>query len=574
MATVTTQDESRGDTVEETHDQVLTTSASHTAQSTFHGPSDPEKGHVDEQGPPSEPPRTSKKPLSFYMAFLSLLMMVLIVSLDATILAVALPTISSELGGTTLQAFWASLVFTLAVVVVQPIYTSVSNVMGRKVVLYTAFVLFAVGSIVFAVSPSMGVLIFGRAIQGLGGGGLDVLSEVVTADITTLKERAFWIGMLSVPMAAGCILGPILGAVFSDYANWRWIGWINLPLVAISMVLAVLFMRLKRLETSFLSRLAKIDWIGMAIFITACALVSVPLSWAGVMYPWSSWKTLVPLIIGVLTIISLAIYEKYPQEAVFPYRIFKSRTAVLCLLGSSIHGMLLYTLLLYLPLFFQAVFLETGLQSAVSILPFCTLVMVCTGVSAWVVDFFRHYRWVMWTGWVLLAVGTGLFALWNENHDATTNRALSATFQVISGFGIGTVFVVPCIPMQASASAADQGLAGGIMVSFRLFGALIGLAIGSTTFNNVYAKAIAGVSLSPDLQELTDPNAAVALIQNLRNLDVSPDVLNAIREAYRVSMVDIFIILAAFGALGFVSSLFVEELSMETDELGDQHYEY
>ncbi|KAK7742345.1 hypothetical protein SLS53_004490 [Cytospora paraplurivora] len=339
------------------------------------------------------------------------------------------------------------------------------------------------------------------------------------------------------------------------------------------MALAVMFMRLKTFETSILSRLAKIDWIGMAIFTTGCALVSVPLSWAGVMYPWPSWKTLVPLIIGIFVLISLAIYERYPQEAVFPYRIFKSRTAVLCLLGSFIHGI---------------------------ILPFCALVMFCTGAAAWLVDFVRHYRWVMWAGWVFLSVGTGLFALWNEHHDATTNRAvsnptpfimimesaarrrpsdngirrLSATFQVISGIGIGTNFVVPCIPMQASASAADQGLAGGIMVSFRLFGALIGLAIGSTTFNNVYAKAIGGIPIPPALQKFTDPNAAVALIQNLRGLDVSPDVLIAIREAYRVSMKDIFIILAAFGALGFVSSLFVKELSMETDELGDQHYDY
>lgn len=92
--------------------------------------------------------------------------------------------------------------------------------MGRKMVLYTAFVLFAVGSIVFAVSPNMGILIFGRTVQGFGGGGLDVLSEVITADITTLKERAFWIGMLSAPMSAGCILGPVLGAVFSNFANW------------------------------------------------------------------------------------------------------------------------------------------------------------------------------------------------------------------------------------------------------------------------------------------------------------------------------------------------------------------
>ncbi|KUI60137.1 hypothetical protein VP1G_07374 [Cytospora mali] len=432
MATVTFEDESRAIAVEDTRDTGLNTTACHNSQYPCPEHYDPEKG--DQHGPPSEPIRTSKKPLSFYFAFLSLLMMVLIVSLDATILAVALPEISSELGGTTLQAFWASLVLTLAVVVVQPIYTSVSNVMGRKVALHTAFVLFAVGSIVFAVSPTMGILIFGRAIQGLGGGGLDVLSEVITADITTLKERAFWVGMLSVPMAAGCILGPILGAVFSNFANWRWIGWINLPLVAIAMALAVMFMCLKRLETSFMSRLAKIDWIGMAIF----------------------------------------------------------------------HNLL-----------------RTRISAAE-------------------------------LGW----------------------RDLSASFQIISGLGIGTVFVVPCIPMQASASAADQGLAGGIMVSFRLFGALIGLAIGSTTFNNVYSKAIAGVPLPPALQGLTDPNAAVALIQNLRDLNVSQEVLNAIREAYRVSMTDIFIILAAFGVLGFISSLFVQELSMETDELGDQHYEY
>ncbi|ROW03613.1 hypothetical protein VPNG_07162 [Cytospora leucostoma] len=567
MAAIIPEDDIRGNDIEGTRDTGVD-----TPKFPFPGQSDPEK--VGEQEPPAEPTRNSKKPLSFYMAFLSLLMMVLIVSLDATILPVALPKISNEIGGTTLQSFWASLVFTLAVVVVQPIYTSVSNVMGRKMVLYAAFVLFAVGSIVFAVAPNMGILIFGRTIQGLGGGGLDVLSEVITADITTLKERAFWIGMLSVPMAAGCIIGPILGAVFSSYANWRWIGWINLPLVAIAMALAVMFMRLKTFETSVLSRLAKIDWIGMAIFTTGCALVSVPLSWAGVMYPWASWKTLLPLIIGIFVLVSLAIYEKYPQEAVFPYRIFKSRTAALCLLGSFIHGMVLYTLLLYLPLFFQAVFLESGLQSAISILPFCALVMCCTGAAAWLVDFVRHYRWVMWAGWVFLSVGTGLFALWNEHRGATTSRALSATFQVISGIGIGTNFVVPCIPMQASASAADQGLAGGIMVSFRLFGALIGLAIGSTTFNNVYAKAIGDIPIPQALQKFTDPNAAVALIQNLRDLDVSPDVLSAIREAYRVSMKDIFIVLAAFGALGFVSSLFVKELSMETDELGDQHYDY
>lgn len=107
--------------------------------------------------------------------------------------------------------------------VTQPIYTSVSDVVGRKPPLYAAFVLFAVGSVVFAVAQSMAIVILGRVLQGLGGSGLDVLNEVIVADITTLKERPLYIGLLSISMAVGSILGPVLGAVFSEYVDWRWI---------------------------------------------------------------------------------------------------------------------------------------------------------------------------------------------------------------------------------------------------------------------------------------------------------------------------------------------------------------
>ena len=136
-----------------------------------------------------------------------------------------------------------------------------------------------------------------------------------------------------------------------------------------------------------------------------------------------------------------------------------------------------YTLLQYLPLFFQAVYLETPLKSSISILPFCCVVFVFTGIAAFAVDFFRKYLWEIWTGWVFLAVGCGIFSVW----DQSSSTAMTAGFQVIAGIGIGTIFSVPPIPMQASAASDDQGLAMGIMVAFRLFGALIGLAVGATT---------------------------------------------------------------------------------------------
>ncbi|KAJ5728544.1 MFS general substrate transporter [Penicillium malachiteum] len=495
--------------------------------------------------------------------------MVFLVSLDATTLAVAIPVITRDLSGSTLTAFWANISFTVAVVVIQPIYTSVSDIIGRKKPLYAAFALFGIGSIVFSVAHSMAVLIVGRVIQGLGGGGLDVLSEVIVADITTLQERAIYIGLLSLPMAAGCIAGPILGAVFSEYVTWRWIGWINLPIIGVALFLAVFFMRLKPIEQSFRSKFARIDWLGMLVFAAGCILFALPLSWAGNIYPWSSWRTIVPLVIGVLILVAFAFYERYPSDPVFPYRIFRSRTASMTLLGSFIHGFVLYTLLQYLPLFFQAVYLESPLESSVSILPFCCVVFVFTGIAAFAVDFFRKYRWEIWTGWAFLAVGCGIFSLW----DRSSSLAITASFQVIAGIGIGTIFSVPPIPMQASALPEDQGLAMGIMVVFRLFGALIGLAVGATTFSSVFANRIDGITLPASVALLKDPSQAVSFIPYVRTVDISPELRNLIRDAYKDAMQAIWYELAAFGAVGFLSSLFVKELTMETEELGRQQFE-
>ncbi|KAJ5992460.1 MFS general substrate transporter [Penicillium sp. IBT 35674x] len=496
--------------------------------------------------------------------------MVFLVSLDATTLAVAIPAITKDLSGTTLTAFWANISFTLAVVVIQPIYTSFSDIIGRKIPLYTAFALFGVGSIIFSVARSMAVLILGRVIQGLGGGGLDVLSEVIVADITTLQERAVYIGLLSLPMAAGCIMGPILGAVFSEYVSWRWIGWINLPVISVALVLAIFFMRLRPISQP-LEQVKRMDWLGMLMFMIGCILFALPLSWAGNMYPWGSWRTIVPLVIGVLMLLAFALYESRPNDPMFPYRIFSSRTAQMALLGSFIHGMILYTLLQYLPLFFQAVYLETPLKSSISILPFCCVVFVFTGIAAWAVDFFRKYRWEIWVGWVFLAAGVGILSLWSQS----SSLAMTASFQVIAGIGIGTIFSVPPVPMQASApTAEDQGLAMGIMVAFRLFGALIGLAIGATTFSSVFSGKIDAIaSLPASVALLKDPSEAVGFIPLLRTVDISPALRDLIREAYKNSIQTIWYELAAFGAVGFLSSLFIKELTMETEELSRQAFE-
>ncbi|KAK4183711.1 major facilitator superfamily domain-containing protein [Podospora australis] len=524
-----------------------------------------------------KPPPTLRdklnKPIRFHLAFLSLLIMVFIVSIDATALAVAIPKVAEELNGTTLEAFWANISFMLTVTVVQPIYTSTSDVLGRKPPLYAAFFLFGLGSIIFAVAPSLPIVILGRSVQGLGGGGIDVLNEVIVADITTLRERAFYIGLLSIPMALGTILGPILGALFSDYVTWRWIGWINLPLIGVCLPLTIWCLKLRPMPDTFKEQLARIDWTGMGLFTVGAVLFTLPLSWAGSMYPWVSYNTLLPLFIGVAVLAVFVWYEAKPVEPMFPYRIFANRTAASTLVGSFIHGMVLYTLLSYLPLFFQSVFLEAPLQSAISILPFCAVLMSFTGIAAMGVEWTRKYLWEIWAGWVFLAVGVGLFGLWGTENDT----GMRVGFQVVAAIGLGTLFTVPPIPMQASAERSeDQGLAVGILVAFRLFGALIGLAIAATAFSSQFAVSIGSLGELPEAAKiLENPNEALGFIPYLREIahEIDPVQMDEIQLAYAKALRVVFYILAAFGAVGFLASLLTKELDIESEEDGKQGFD-
>ncbi|KAF3025656.1 hypothetical protein E8E14_013566 [Neopestalotiopsis sp. 37M] len=518
-------------------------------------------------------PSKAAKPASFYMSLLALGMLSLITSWDATSLAIALPVITSHLEGTTLECFWASISFILGVAITQPIYVSVSDVLGRKQPLYASMILFMIGAVVFATADSMIVLIIGRLIQGLGAGGLDVLEEIILADITTLRERPKYIGLLAVFIAVGTVSGPILGAVFSEFADWRWIGWINLPIVGVAFVLAFFFLRLKPILMPLNEKIRRLDWLGMSMFAFGAAAVSLPLSWANALYPWSSWRTILLLVVGVLVLVVFGLHERTSslKEALMPRRIFSSRTSNASFIAGLVHGMILYTMLLYLPLFFQAVFLEPPLQAGISTLPVCALVVGFSFVAPIIVEITRRYRLLLVAGWALTTAFLGAWCLVGKD----TSRAKAYAFQAMLGVGAGTLFTGIQIPVQASATAAnvdDTGLAVGMLVVFRLFGGLVGLAVGSTAFHSAFRAHI--YAMSPPLPEsarvLEDASQAISFIPTLTTLDVPAASLDALVDVYQKSFQAIWIAMTAVSGLGLLATFFIEELTLEIDEVGRQ----
>ncbi|RYP62764.1 hypothetical protein DL770_009536 [Monosporascus sp. CRB-9-2] len=513
-----------------------------------------------------------KKPLAFWLAFSGLSIIAFLFALDATTLAVAVPSIAEQLHGTTLEAFWASIVYVLGVVVTQPIYTGVSDVFGRKPPLYFAFLLFTAGSLVFALAQTMASVIVGRVLQGLAGGGLDLLSEIIVADITTLQERSLFLGLLALPLSVGSILGPTLGAVFSSLVSWRWIGWINLPLLGVSFTLILFFLRLQPIDTSFGSKIKQLDWAGMLLSLVGTTVFVLPLSWAGPLYPWRSWQTILPLLIGAAVLVAFALYESRSENPIFPPRLLKSRTARLTLVGNFMHGALLYSILQYAPMFYQAVGLETVIGSAVTLLPtsISSVVFAASGVIiVGVVG--KGYCWTIRSFWVIMTVGTGLLALLDQQ----SSQAMRMGIPVLWGAGVGALMRLLHLPMQASVPTVDDTAAAiGLLLSIRLMGGLVGLAVGSTIFGNVFASSIATVGDLPgQLAVLRDANEAVAFIPMLRVVDAPPEILDSVLGAYLTATRAIFYAMTAFSGVGFLTSVFMQEHTLQKTELGRQRFQ-
>jgi MFS family permease len=426
-------------------------------------------------------------------------------------------------------------------------------------------------SLVFAVAKSINIIILGRVLQGLGGGGLDVLQVMILSDITTLRERPLYMGVNAVFNALGNITGIVSAGIFSDLVSWRWLGWINLPLMGATFLLTTFFLHLKKLELDTKARLKRMDWLGLIVYGSGATSVALPLSWAGSLFPWSSWQTLLPLLIGVALLMVLAWYEKKPLEPVFPYRIFKNRTTTVAIISGIIQGLLMYTVQAYLPLFFQAVYLQTTIQAAISSLPFCAVFVAFAAISGVIVSLIRRYRLVLLTGWLLMTTFLGLLCYVERD----TTKPIIYVFQVFTGIGVGTTLTVTAIPAQASVHQVDDtGIAAGMLVNFRLFGALIGLAIGSNVFNSVFKEHISALGpLLSSIRRLQDAKEAIGFIPTLRKLDLPILLMDSLLDVYWVSFQVLWIVMTCFSGVGLLSALFIKELSLEKDEVGRQGFQ-
>lgn len=332
----------------------------HTSPTPSLTPAEAVRDVVPTGGPAgTEPPDTAttfNPTWRFYLTFVTLSIITLTAALDATSLSVALPIITDVLGGTAIEAFWSGTSFLLTSTVLQPTFASMSQIFGRKPLLYVALAFFAVGALLAGISNHFTLMLVGRSLQGVGGGGIIALTEIIVTDLVPLRFRGAWFGYLSSMWAVGSVSGPLIGGALAQNGAWRWIFFLNLPLTAVGFAMLTVFLKLNFVVGSFREKLRRFDWIGGVLFIASTTSVMIPITWGGVSYPWDSWHTLVPLIIGIAGIVVFGFYESYfAVEPMMPSTIFSNWTLRITYFTTVIHGMILWSLLYYMPLYYEAV---------------------------------------------------------------------------------------------------------------------------------------------------------------------------------------------------------------------------
>jgi MFS family permease len=278
--------------------------------------------------------------------------------------------ITKTLGGSAVEAFWSGTSFLLASTIFQPILGSLSDVFGRKLLIHFSLLLFLTGSVVIATSNQFTTILIGRTIQGAGGGGIICVTALIVVDKVPLKERGNWLSLLGATFSVGNVSGPLLGGALAKETLWRWIFWINLPFIGVGGISITIFLKANKRPGSFLGKLKELDWIGMGLFLTSTTGFLIPISRGGIEYPWSSWHTLVPLLVCTTGLVALAIHQEYVAKCPFVHTsIFKNRSAAIILTLTVLYGLILSAVLFYLPLYFEAVKGMSPVMAGVAILP-------------------------------------------------------------------------------------------------------------------------------------------------------------------------------------------------------------
>jgi EmrB/QacA subfamily drug resistance transporter len=485
------------------------------------------------------------QPQPVTLIFGALMLVLLLASLDQTIVSTALPTIVGDLGGLS-KLSWVVTAYLLASTVVGPLYGKLGDLYGRKIVLQSAIVLFLVGSALCGLSQNMTELIAFRAVQGFGGGGLMVVTMAVIGDIVPPRERGRYQGFFGAVFGVSTVIGPLLGGFFVDSLSWRWIFYVNLPigLVALGVIAVAFHARAEHTRHA-------IDYAGAALLAGGLAAVVLYTSLGGIEYPWASPGMIALAAGGLLALAAFALVERRAAEPILPLALFRNRVFTVSSAIGFIVGLALFGAITYVPLYLQNVRGHSATTSGLLMTPMMAGVLVTSIASGQLITKYGRYRPFPIVGTAVMTLGLLLLS----RLEVDTSAWVSAGYMVVLGLGLGMVMQVLVLAAQNAVDYKYLGVATSGSTLFRQVGGSIGVAAFGAIFANQLTRNLADdLPAGAVLPSTPTPHAIGAL---------PPQVHASYLAALTDSLTKVFLVAAAIGVVAFALTWLLREVPLK-----------
>ena len=504
------------------------------------------------------------------LTMIGVLLVMLLASLDQTIVSTALPRIIADLHGFD-RYTWVSTGYLLASTITVPIYGELSDVLGRKPIFLFGLVVFLAGSALSGTAQSMNALIAFRAFQGIGAGALLPIAIAVVGDLFTPRERGRWQGITGAVFGLSSIIGPLIGGFITQNFSWHWVFYVNLPIGIVAMLALIFLMPMLRPASQ---RPVTIDYIGAALLIVGTLPLLLGFTWAGSLYAWLSPQIIGTFALAIVALIAFVFYELYLErrgkQPILEPTLFTNNIFSISILVTVFSGFGLFGAIFFVPLFVQSIIGLSATESGFVLTPLLLTAVLGSIVVGQLVARFGKYKVLAIIGLICSTVGSLL--LLRLNVQATIIDVLIAL--LVMGIGMGFSMALYSVIVQ-NALPTKIGQATAALTFFRSIGQTIGLAIMGSILTTSYRAAL-NQSLPASVKQsfpaslvasfnnpevLNSPTALQSLQAQVAKLNLGSQgtaLLNQALQAIKVALSQsIFSIFLLSSAVMFISLIFV-----------------